>query len=116
VSIEAVMQGMMRTQWMCDGIFDAVCFCRHYPTADDPEKAQCWCRKPKIGMLIDATRMIERKYDCVCPPHLALFVGDRTEDQECAANAGIDFMWAQEWRDTVPDISTIKLPYERYDE
>jgi hypothetical protein len=28
----------------------------------------------------------------------SLIVGDREEDKQCAANADISFMWADEWR------------------
>ena len=28
-----------------------------------------------------------------------LFIGDRPEDAECAQNAGINFMWAKDWRE-----------------
>ena len=33
------------------------------------------------------------------PPHMALFVGDREEDKQCAENANIPFMDAKEWRE-----------------
>jgi phosphoglycolate phosphatase-like HAD superfamily hydrolase len=32
------------------------------------------------------------------PPHLALFVGDRPEDKECAKAANIKFMETKKWR------------------
>ena len=32
------------------------------------------------------------------PPYLGLFVGDRSEDEQCAKLAGFDFKWAHEWR------------------
>jgi len=32
------------------------------------------------------------------PNYEYLIVGDRPEDQQCAANANIPFMWAEEWR------------------
>lgn len=51
-------------------------------------------RKPSPGM-IDAAfanrNQNYRKYEF-------LFVGDRPEDQQCAANANIPFMWAEDWR------------------
>ncbi len=51
-------------------------------------------RKPSPGM-IDAAfanrNQNYRKYEF-------LFVGDRPEDQQCAANAIIPFMWAEDWR------------------
>jgi histidinol phosphatase-like enzyme len=61
--------------------------------------AQCWCRKPRAGMVIEgAMRMFDQHEGEYYPPHLALFVGDRNEDKECAYNAHVAFMWAQDWR------------------
>lgn len=34
-------------------------------------------------------------------PLETLFVGDRAEDEEAAASAGIDFIWAEDWRNQV---------------
>jgi hypothetical protein len=34
----------------------------------------------------------------IYPPHLALFVGDRPEDEGCAEAANVRFMDAAEWR------------------
>lgn len=39
----------------------------------------------------------------IYPPHLALMVGDRDEDRECARIASVDFMDAAEWRAQVLD-------------
>jgi histidinol phosphatase-like enzyme len=73
--------------------------CQHHPDAKDPEYAVCWCRKPRIGNVVLAARELCEQYpDEYYPPHLALFVGDRPEDQGCADNAGIRFMDAKEWR------------------
>lgn len=115
VTLDAVTQAITQTHRLCEGMFDAICICRHHPAADDPEIARCLCRKPRIGMIVQAQQMIERRYGCVCPTHLALFVGDREEDQLCAAAAGIDFMWAKEWRESWVVIPENKNPYERYD-
>lgn len=52
------------------------------------------CRKPDPGMVEIALAMLEgeiNRSEC-------LFVGDRNEDQECAKNANIPFMWAHDWR------------------
>lgn len=89
---------MMETQKQCKGLFDQICFCTHHPDAADPEYAVCWCRKPRIGLILTAANALAAKFNEYYPPHLALFVGDRIEDQECAENAGIKFMWAEMWR------------------
>ena len=69
------------------------------PGCERPWVAVCWCHKPRIGMLaLAAVSMHEQHPDEIYPPHLALFVGDRPEDEQCATNAGISFLWAHEWR------------------
>ena len=89
---------MARTHELCDGIFDKICYCPHFPTATDPEMARCWCRKPSPGLLIEGAIEIAEKYNEYYPPHMGLFVGDRPEDEECARLAGFPFMWAVDWR------------------
>lgn len=49
-------------------------------------------RKPNPGMINFALKYSRKK------PEQILMVGDRPEDQQAAANAGIDFMWAEDWR------------------
>jgi D-glycero-D-manno-heptose 1,7-bisphosphate phosphatase len=51
-------------------------------------------RKPKSGMV--TAIILSIPWD-VCFLQ-SLFVGDREEDKQCAANANIPFMWADEWR------------------
>ncbi len=46
-------------------------------------------RKPGPGMLLEAMRDFEAETD------ETLFVGDRPEDEEAAAAAGCDFIWAE---------------------
>ncbi|MFM6054527.1 MAG: HAD hydrolase-like protein, partial [Sphaerospermopsis kisseleviana] len=48
-------------------------------------------RKPSPGMVEWAIR---------CNPQAKqyLMIGDRPEDQQCADNANIPFMWAEDWR------------------
>ena len=99
VTYENVAKAMMRTQELCGGVFDKVIFCQHHPQASDPEYSLCFCRKPKIGMLVLAQSYLNETYtDEIYPPHLMLMVGDRDEDQKCAENAGIAFMLAKDWR------------------
>lgn len=90
---------MIRTHEHCQGLFDKIAWCRHHPEAAHPEMARCWCRKPAPGLLIEAALDVARRYPGeIYPPYMALMVGDRTEDKECAAIAGIEFRWAADWR------------------
>ncbi len=109
-----VHDAIMRTQELCHNLFDHIFMCSHFPGVDDYEMSQCLCRKPKIGMVVLAQSEIAERFGCLCPPHLMLFVGDRPEDEQCAANAGIRFMWAQDWRaQSSVTFETNQLPYER---
>lgn len=51
-------------------------------------------RKPNPGMLLAAIKLSgsEQMKNNYC------FVGDRPEDEQAAKNAGVDFMWAEDWR------------------
>lgn len=99
VDIELVAAAMVETQRQADGLFDLMSWCRHHPDASDPEMARCWCRKPSAGAVVEAAHGLLDRYDGeYYPPHLGLFVGDRPEDQACAAAAGLDFEWAADWR------------------
>lgn len=60
-----------------------VCF--HRPDAG------CQCRKPNPGMLIEIMRKARISND------LTLYVGDRKEDEQAAANAHVDFMYANKF-------------------
>lgn len=92
------------TQRQCEGLFDRILACIHHPEATNPEMAVCWCRKPRIGLIVEATVALGDMYPECYPPHLALFVGDRPEDKECAANANMRFMDAKEWRSLSLDV------------
>lgn len=98
VTLRAVADAMMVTHTATGGLFDKIAFCRHHPGAKDPEFARCWCRKPAPGLVIEAGLDLARQFNEFYPPHLALFVGDRPEDEECARICSIDFMWAKDWR------------------
>lgn len=99
VSYHDVADAVMETYRQSGDAFDKIIFCQHHPDAKDPEYAKCFCRKPRIGMLVLAQSYLNEEYPEECyPPHLALMVGDREEDRLCADNGGIDFMWAKDWR------------------
>lgn len=99
VTAEEVAAAMVETHRQTGYLFDKIAWCSHHPSAEDPEMARCWCRKPSPGLVIEAALgLAERHTGEIYPPHLGLFVGDRPEDQECARLAGLDFTWATDWR------------------
>lgn len=98
VSYENVVAALAETHRQCQEMFDKLCICSHHPQAKDPAEARCWCRKPLPGLIIDAVSDLASYYGEIYPPHMALMVGDRNEDQECARLANIDFQWAADWR------------------
>jgi D-glycero-D-manno-heptose 1,7-bisphosphate phosphatase len=98
MDMETCMRAMMETNRQCNNAFDKIAWCRHHPDASDPEMARCWCRKPLPGLIIETAYELARQTGEIYPPHMALVVGDMITDAECAANAGIDFMNASEWR------------------
>lgn len=99
LSFEDMSLAVAETQKQSGFAFDKIMACIHHPEAKDPEFAVCWCRKPRIGSIVEAAIAMGRENDEFYPPHLALFIGDRTEDKECAENAGVRFMEAKEWRE-----------------
>ncbi len=99
VSLADVIATMAETYNQAGRLFDRIVWCRHHPAAADPEMARCWCRKPAIGLIVEAAiSLAEQHQGEYYPPHLALMVGDRPEDQACAAAASINFVWASDWR------------------
>lgn len=95
IDIEA---SMLETHKQCDYAFDKIAFCQHHPNANNPEYARCWCRKPRIGLLVETALDLAHMHNEFYPPSMSLFVGDRPEDKACAEAANIDFMDAREWR------------------
>lgn len=94
-----VSAAMEETNRQTGHLFDRMVWCSHHPQAEHPEMARCWCRKPKAGLVIAGAESLSRQHhDEYYPPHMALMVGDRTEDEQCAEAAGVDFMWAAKWR------------------
>lgn len=98
LTFEDMALAVAETQRQTGNAFDKILACVHHPEAKDPEFAVCWCRKPRIGNIVEAAIALGKQYDEYYPPHLALFIGDREEDKQCAENAGIKFMDAKEWR------------------
>jgi D-glycero-D-manno-heptose 1,7-bisphosphate phosphatase len=99
LSEQKCAQAMMRTYELTDRLLDKIAWCKHHPDATHPEMARCWCRKPSPGLLIEAALSVASQHPPeIYPPYMALMVGDRPEDQECARIAGVDFQWAADWR------------------
>lgn len=87
------------TQKQCNGAFDKLAFCPHHPDAPERWKAVCWCRKPRAGMVIEtACSLFLQHPEEIYYPHLAAFVGDRPEDEQCAEAANLNFIDAVAWR------------------
>lgn len=99
LTLQDCMAAMGETHLQCGKMFDKIAFCQHHPEAKDPEYAVCWCRKPAPGLVLEAALDLARYTGEMYPPHMALFVGDRPEDQECAARINMPFMWAKDWRE-----------------
>ena len=97
-TLEKVCEALIKTNNLLDMAFEIIAICKHHPDAADPEMAVCWCRKPRIGLIVESTLIMAAQFNEYYPPHLALFVGDREEDMGCALNANISFIWAKEWR------------------
>jgi len=98
MTLETATECNWQTYLQCDELFDKIAMCVHHPDSSDPMMGNCWCRKPRIGMLVSVGIELSQKTSELYPPHLGLFVGDRPEDEQCAENAGLPFMWATEWR------------------
>lgn len=98
VSAEKIQAAMVETNRQCGDVIDVMGWC--------PHKDPCLCRKPQIGMLVRGVQQLEEKYGETYPLHLMQMVGDRPEDEECARKAGIDFMWANIWRDLSRSVTT----------
>lgn len=99
VSEEAVSEAIQETARQCSDLFATIAACLHHPDARDPLMRVCLCRKPKIGGLAVATHGLSGLTGEVYPTSLALMVGDRPEDEQCAAAAGITFLPADRWRE-----------------
>jgi D-glycero-D-manno-heptose 1,7-bisphosphate phosphatase len=108
LTMEGVDSAMQATRQQCSHLFDEMYWCSHHPdaVADDfnsrLEKSVCFCRKPRIGLVVVAFAAMTLKHGENYRPYECLFVGDRTEDRECALNANIPFVWAHNWRNSGP--------------
>lgn len=95
---ELVSAAMEETYRQSEDLFDRMVWCPHHPNAELIEASSCWCRKPLPGLIIESVLDLGQFYGERYPPYMALMVGDREEDKECARLAGIEFQWAKDWR------------------
>lgn len=98
MSMQECVAAMRETQRQSGQAFDKIVWCSHHPQANNPEMAVCWCRKPRIGLIVEAALSLAEEHQEIYPPHMAVFVGDMDSDRETAENAGIDFIEASVWR------------------
>jgi D-glycero-D-manno-heptose 1,7-bisphosphate phosphatase len=99
LNFDDCLAAMERTQELSGDRFDILIWCEHHPAATDPEKAACFGRKPAPGLVFEGLHRLHESYaDEFYPPAMALMVGDRPEDEECARRAGVRFMTADMWR------------------
>lgn len=95
VSVASVEDAILETNRQVGWLFDAIEYCPHYPDTNwgkdlgDPNVPDCFCRKPRPGMVFRCMQRISRME--VYPPSLALVVGDRPEDEGLAAAIGVAF-------------------------
>ncbi len=77
---------LAETNRRLNGVLEWIRMCPHHPRALIPRyRMECACRKPGVGMLLEAARHFE-----IDPSH-AVFVGDRKTDRQAAEAAGFDF-------------------------
>lgn len=93
---DQLYDALTETYLQCGRAIDVTEFCPHHPDGGEPS---CWCRKPRPGLIYQALRHLGMWHeDEAYLPHLSLMVGDREEDRQCAAAAGVPFMDAADWR------------------
>lgn len=98
VSAQNAWNALAETMRQCGPVFDLIEICPHHPDGRQDKMTKCWCRKPNIGLVVQAATRMGEKYREVYAPDRGLFVGDREEDRGCAMAAGIPFMHAEYWR------------------
>lgn len=66
-----------------DGTLDAIYFCPHHPDYPLHGTAECECRKPRPGMILQATK------DFDIDLAASYVIGDRRKDIQIGINAGV---------------------------
>ncbi len=68
-----------------DARFDLILYCPHHPKAPLPEyRCDCYCRKPKPGMLLKASSLLDIDLS------QSIMIGDHASDLIAAQSAGIN--------------------------
>lgn len=79
------------------GLFHAMTCCGNEENGTvEPYCHRSLMRKPYIGMLVQTEHDMRQRGIIIDWPK-SMMVGDREEDQQCAANAGIAFQWAHDF-------------------
>ena len=81
--VQSVNQYLLQLLREDNCTIDKVYFCPHHPEfGESPYKAHCECRKPKIGMLLQAAREFQIDLSN------SFVIGDKLTDIQTANNAG----------------------------
>lgn len=90
---QVCIDAMVETNKQTNNAFDKIVYCPHKPDEG------CGCRKPGIDMVINSRHWLFANYDGEAyPMEMGVFVGDRPEDEDCAHQAGLQFIDAAVWR------------------
>jgi D-glycero-D-manno-heptose 1,7-bisphosphate phosphatase len=80
LAVNAALLGVLAHQGIkVDGVY----VCPHHPEAVDPTGRSCGCRKPRPGLLLQAS------FDLNLDLRRSVLVGDQPSDVEAATSAGI---------------------------
>jgi len=82
-TFDAIHQKMMQAIKDAGGKIEHIAYCPHAPDA------QCLCRKPLPGMLLESLQVLS------CKPESALMIGDSFRDVQAAHAAGVPAMLVQ---------------------
>lgn len=84
---EQTVLGFEETNRQCEGLFDFMLWCPHWPDND----GQCECRKPLPGMIYEGLRLVELRHNTKYSLDKCLMIGDRLTDKMAAEAAGVEF-------------------------
>ncbi len=82
--VEILHQYMSMILKSYDIILDSIYYCPHHPSGSIPEmKINCYCRKPKPGMLIRAAQELDLDLE------ESIMIGDKLSDIQAGQSAGV---------------------------
>jgi D-glycero-D-manno-heptose 1,7-bisphosphate phosphatase len=94
VTVRDVEDAILETNRQTEMRFATIRYCPHFPSV-----RQCWCRKPRPGLVLEAIANLESRWPGdQYPPEMAMVVGDRQEDIGLAVALDVRFMDAADWR------------------